>query len=250
MSSINISKIDSVFMSNTRKRVGKAIHKYELIKENDSVLIAVSGGKDSLFLLESLAMQRINIPFKYELKAIHIEVNDKPYEIDKSFLEELCNKYDIPLYYKSIEVGDLLESKKGPCFTCSWNRRKALFNAVKEYGCNKLALGHHMDDAIETLLLNMTHHGSISSIPPELEMFKGEFEIIRPLILLEEDKILKYSQLSSYPQELKLCPFENKGNRYKIKSIMSSLKKINKNAGVNLFRSMSKIDYEYLPQNN
>ena len=190
MSISNIPKVNSVFMSNTRKRVGKAIYEYELIKENDSVLIAVSGGKDSLFLLESLALQRKNIPFKFDLKAIHIEINDKPYEIDKLFLEKLCDKYNIPLYFKSIEVGDLSKSKKGPCFTCSWNRRKALFNAVKEYGCNKLALGHHMEDAIETLLLNMSHHGNISSIPPELEMFKGEFVIIRPLILLEEEKIL------------------------------------------------------------
>ena len=87
MSALNISKVDSVFMSNTRKRVGKAIHEYELIKENDSVLIAVSGGKDSLFLLEALAMQRRVMPFKFEIKAIHIEVEDTPYEIDKVFLK-------------------------------------------------------------------------------------------------------------------------------------------------------------------
>lgn len=249
MSTSNIPKVDSVFMSNTRKRVGKAIHEYELIKENDSVLIAVSGGKDSLFLLEALAMQRKVIPFKFEIKAIHIEVDDAPYEIDKVFLKKLCDRFNIPLYYKSIELGDLSESKKTPCFICSWNRRTELFKAVKEYGCNKLALGHHMDDALETLLMNMTYHGNISSMPAKLEMFKGVFEIIRPLILMDEVNILRYSELSNYPKEVKSCPFEEKGNRFKMKSVLKSLKAMNKNAGINIFRSMSKIDLEYLPQN-
>lgn len=247
MSKVNQYKLDRLFMSNTRKRVGKAIHKYELIKENDVVLIAVSGGKDSLFLLEALAMQRAVIPFDFKIKAIHIEVDETPYEIDKVFLGELCDKYDIPLSYKSIALGDMSESKKSPCFICSWNRRTELFKAVKEYGCNKLALGHHMDDALETLLMNMTHHGNISSMPAKLEMFKGEFDIIRPLILMEEKNILKYSQLSSYPQEVKSCPFEEKGSRYKMKRVLELLNNINTNARVNMFRSMSKIDIEYLP---
>ena len=243
----NKIKLDKVFMSNTRKRVGKAIHKYEMIKEGDSVMVAVSGGKDSLFLLEALAMQRKVIPFKFQIKAIHIEVDDTPYEIDKVFLEDMCHKFDIPLYYKSIALGDLSESKKSPCFICSWNRRTELFKAVKEYGCNKLALGHHMDDAIETLLLNMTYHGNISSMPAKLEMFKGEFDLIRPLILMEEVNVLKYAQLCNYPHELKSCPFEEKGNRFKMKSVLKSLNAMNENSGVNIFRSMSKIDLEYLP---
>jgi len=147
-----LSKQDKIFLSNTRKRVGKAVEKYKLIKESDNVLIAVSGGKDSLFLLESLAIQRKHFPIKFKLQALHIQVDDAPYKIDNPFLEELCKEYSIPLHYRNIELGDLSESKKSPCFVCSWNRRKILFETTKELKCNKLALGHHMDFTTEYVL--------------------------------------------------------------------------------------------------
>ncbi|MDA3893737.1 MAG: tRNA 2-thiocytidine biosynthesis TtcA family protein, partial [Salinivirgaceae bacterium] len=218
---VELTKKEKLFLQNTRKRVGKAVHKYELVKENDSILIAVSGGKDSLFLLETLAYIKKHQPFKFDLKVIHIHVNDAEYEIDKSYLENLCKDYEIPIHYKYINIGDLTASKKSPCFVCSWKRRLELFNAVEELGCNKLALGHHMDDAIETLLLNMTYHGNISSMPPELQMIKGKFKIIRPLLLTEEENIIKYASIRKFPDEIKLCPFEEKGNRYEIKKVIS-----------------------------
>lgn len=243
------NKQEELFLINTRKRVGKAVHMYELIKPDDNILIAVSGGKDSLFMLEALALLKIHIPFHFSLKAIHIEVDDAPYEIDKEFLESLCKQLDVPLYYRSMRLGDLNKSKKSPCFICSWKRRKELFNAVDELACNKIALGHHMDDAIETLLMNMANHANISAMPPQLEMFKGKFSIIRPLLLTEEKNILKYSELRQFPDEIQLCPFEEKGKRFEMKKLIQSFEKLNKNARINLYRSMSKIDLEYLPKN-
>ncbi|MCP4392804.1 MAG: hypothetical protein GY804_00795 [Alphaproteobacteria bacterium] len=123
-----------------------------------------------------------------------------------------------------------------------------MFEAIEELNCNKLALGHHMDDAIETLLLNMTYHANISSMPPSLAMFKGAFQIIRPLILVEEENIIKYSTLRQFPDEIELCPFEEKGNRMEMKKIVQQLGKLNKDARINLFRSMSNIDIDYLPE--
>lgn len=240
------TKKEEVFLSTTRKRVGKAVHKYKIIKDGDNVMVAVSGGKDSLFLLEALAMQRKHFPINFTLQAIHIDVTDKPYKIDRSFLDDMCRLYDIPLHIKQIETGDITATKKSPCFACSWQRRDALFRAMEEFSCNKLALGHHMDDAIETLLLNMTHHGNISAMPPTLEMFKGKFEIIRPLILVEEKNITKYTTLSGFPDEIELCPYEEKGNRFAMKKIIADLEKQSKNARINLLRSMSKIDHDYL----
>lgn len=243
-----LTKQEKLFLQNTRKRVGKAIHKYELLKENDAVLIAVSGGKDSMFLLESLALAKKHIPFNFTLKAVHIKVIDAEYEIDNKYLENLCNELEVPLTYYEIAIGNLTESKKSPCFICSWKRRHALFEAVEKLNCNKLALGHHMDDAIETLLLNMTYHGNISSMPPELQMFKGKFKIIRPLLMVEEQNISKYVNIRQFPDEIALCPFEEKGNRYEMKKVVEHLAQLNKTARINLFRSMTKIDYEYLPQ--
>lgn len=241
-------KQQDLFLSNTRKRVGKAVHMYQLIKPNDVILIAVSGGKDSLFLLEALALLKKHIPFHFSLKAVHIEVDDAPYEIDKVFLEGLCKDLDVTLHYRNMELGDLSKSKKSPCFICSWKRRKELFNAVEELECNKIALGHHMDDAIETLLMNMANHANISSMPPELEMFKGKFKIIRPLLLTEESNIVKYSELRGFPDEIELCPFEEKGKRWEMKQLIKSFEHLNKNARINLYRSMSKIDLDYLPK--
>lgn len=243
-----LTKQEKLFLQNTRKRVGKAIHKYELIKEGDSILIAVSGGKDSMFLLESLALTKKHLPFKFNLKAVHIQVDDAEYAIDNEYLENLCSELEVPLIYYNIKIGDLNKTKKSPCFICSWKRRHALFEAVDKLGCNKLALGHHMDDAIETLLLNMTYHGNISSMPAELQMFKGKFKIIRPLLLTEEHNIEKYTKLRAFPDEIQLCPFEEKGNRYEMKKVVSSLVSLNPNARINLLRSMSKIDFEYLPK--
>lgn len=243
-----LSKKEKLFLSNTRKRVGKAVEKYKLIKNDDNVLVAVSGGKDSLFLLEALAIQRKHFPINFKLQALHIVVDDAPYKIDIPFLEELCKQYDVSLHYRNIELGDLSASKKSPCFVCSWNRRKVLFETTKELGCNKLALGHHMDDAIETLLLNMTYHGNISSMPPTVSMFEGAFEIIRPLLLCEESNILKYAETRKFPDEIELCPFEEKGNRMEMKKLVQQMSELNKNARINLFRSMTNIDVEYLPE--
>lgn len=242
-----LKKEQELFLSNTRKRVGKAVHMYELIKPNDSILIAVSGGKDSLFMLEAMAILRKHIPFHFNLKAIHIQVDDAPYEIDKVFLESLCKQLDVPLYYRNMNLGDLTQSKKSPCFICSWKRRKILFNAVEELACNKIALGHHMDDAIETLLLNMVNHANISAMPPELVMFKGKFKIIRPLLLVEEKNIVKYAEIRHFPDEIQQCPFEEKGKRQEMKGLVASLEVINKQARINLYRSMTHIDLEYLP---
>lgn len=240
-------KSDQLFLANTRKRVGKAVHKYQLIKPGDCILIAVSGGKDSLFMLEALALLKKHVPFHFNLKAVHVEINDTPYEINKPFLQNLCKNLNVPLFIRDIALGVYGESKKSPCFICSWKRRKVLFKAVQELGCNKIALGHHMDDAIETLLLNMANHANISAMPPELEMFKGKFRIIRPLLLTEEKNIIQYAKIRAFPDEIAPCPFEEKGKRYEMKKIIVHFQRFNKNARINLFRSMSNIDMDYLP---
>ncbi len=243
----SLTKKEKVFLSNTRKRVGKAVHKYGLIEPGDRVLVAVSGGKDSLFLLDALGTQRKYFPFDFELMAIHVEVTDKPYAIDTDYLEYLCDLHDVELHYRQLATGDIEASGKSPCFLCSWQRRKVLFQAVEELAYPKLALGHHMDDAIETLLMNMTCHANISSLPPQLKMFEDKVTLIRPLLLTEERNITAYENIIGFPKELSNCPFEEVGNRYAVTKIIADLEKLNKNARVNLLRSMSNIDLDYLP---
>ena len=152
------------------------------------------------------------------------------------------------LYHlRAIEVDLTRDPKKTVCFVCAWHRRKELFRAVKELGCNRLALGHHMDDALETLFLNMTFNGSISSMPPKLAMFGGEFDIIRPLILLQEKEILKYARIRGFPVEKSHCPYGDTTRRADMKRLIGELTKMNGKAKRNLFAAMSNIHKEYLP---
>ena len=127
------------------KSAGKAINTYTMIRENDRVAVALSGGKDSLVMLETIAGRRKRLPVKYDVKAIHIHVKNIGYETDLNFLNSFCDKLNVPLHIIETEADLTREKNKSICFICSWLRRKELFDFVKRDGCNKLAFGHHMD---------------------------------------------------------------------------------------------------------
>lgn len=230
------------------KKTGKAINQYNLIKADDSVLVALSGGKDSLTLLETITLRLKHLPIKYDVAAMHITVENIPYEIDNDYMSDFCKSLGVPYYKKSINV-DISSIKDGsPCFLCSWYRRKELFKAMKEFKCNKLALGHHLDDAIETLIMNMIFEGSFSTMPPKVSMFDNEFDIIRPLFLIDEKDIDKYASIRGFKRERKTCPYKNKSTRNTIKSIVREFESISINARQNIFSSMSNIKTGYLPE--
>lgn len=237
------------YISNLNRKVGRTMIKQNLIHENDKILIALSGGKDSMILLDVLAERRRHFPFKLEIYAAHILIPTIGYKTDVNYLNNFCEERGINFILKEFEIELYKENKKSECFICSWNRRKALFQIAKELGCNKLAFGHHMDDAIETLLMNMMYHGSVSSLPFQLEMFKGEMQVIRPLLEISEEELIKYAQISGYKKELKSCPFENT-KRQEIKKIIEQLNGIHRIAKKNIFRSMDKVFYDYLPHWN
>jgi len=229
------------------KKVGHSLKKYELINPEDIIMIGVSGGKDSLFLLEALADRVRHLPFKVNLMACHIHVKEIGYKVDKAYLENLCKQYDIPYFYEEISVDLTKDPKKAPCFICSWHRRKRLFELTKELKCNKLALGHHLDDVLETLMMNMIYHGSISSMPATLKMFGGRMHLIRPLIELTNAEMLEIALEREYPKLKDQCPYGDDTKRSEVKSLISSMGNMNKHARKNVFRSMGNIFPEYLP---
>ena len=229
------------------KKVGYSLKKYELINPEDIIMIGVSGGKDSLFLLEALADRVRHLPFKVNLMACHIHVKEIGYKVDKAYLENLCKQYDIPYCYEEISVDLTKDPKKAPCFICSWHRRKRLFELTKELKCNKLALGHHLDDVLETLMMNMIYHGSISSMPATLKMFGGRMHLIRPLIELTNAEMLEIALEREYPKLKDQCPYGDDTKRSEVKSLISSMGNMNKHARKNVFRSMGNIFPEYLP---
>ncbi len=229
------------------KSLGRAIHRYSLIKDKDRVAVALSGGKDSLVMLETLANRRKRLPINYEVTAVHVHVKNIGYETDLNFINRFCDDLNVPLHVIETEADLEKYTGKAMCYICSSLRRKELFDYVKKEKCNKLAFGHHRDDVIETLLMNMISNSSISAMPPSLSMFDGEFDLIRPLILLSEDEIQEYARLRNYPQQVKRCPHGDDTRRAEAKRLLIEMVKIDKNARQNIYGSMSNVQSLYLP---
>jgi tRNA(Ile)-lysidine synthase TilS/MesJ len=227
--------------------VAKAIMDYNMIDDGESVLVAVSGGKDSLVMLETLAAFKNYGIVKYELEALHIQVTDVPYEIDTDFFTSHCEQVGIKPHIEFVEAGIEKRGKKSHCFVCSWNRRKTLFTYAEKNGFQKLALGHHLDDAIETLLINMAYHGNIASIPGKLSMFDGKLNVIRPLILTTNKDTSEFARIRKYPDLKEQCPYEDITKRTTARNLIEQLEEIHPKAKFNLFNSMNNIDEEYLP---
>jgi len=225
------------------KGMGKAIMDYKMITEGDKILVAVSGGKDSLTMLRVLNDRRAFVPIKYDLLAVHIDMD--PRQKPKALVEYL-KKSGVDYHIEKIDVFKGEKRKDINCFWCSWNRRKALFQAAERLGCTKVALGHHMDDIAETMLLNLFFQGEISAMNPKQELFKGKITIIRPLAYVEENQIRKFSKQLNFPHQKCACPNSVISNRTKVKKIIRDLEKINPDIKKNIFRSLKRIKKEYL----
>ena len=226
----------------------KAIQKYNLVEEGDKIAIAMSGGKDSLLLAK--LFQELK---KHPLKNFEIEF----ISMDPGF-----NKENLDLHYKNAEalgvpfnlepsnIFQIVEkiSKEYPCYMCARMRRGFLYNMAKERGCNKLALGHHFDDVIETSLLNMFYAGSIQTMLPKLQSdnFEG-LELIRPMYLIKEKDIKRIMQANNIETmdcgcEITVCRTSSK--RYEIKQMIESLRKTSPDIDKNIFRAMENVNVD------
>ena len=209
------------------KRFSKGLVEYGLIEDGDKILIGLSGGKDSLAL---------------------VDMKNIPYQSDLAYLREYVESWNIPFVLYETEFDASTDTRKSPCFLCSWNRRKALFTVAKEQGCNKIALGHHMDDILETLLMNITFQGAFSSMPPRLVMKKFDMTIIRPMCLVHESDLLELAQIRGYRKQVKNCPYEVQSHRSNMKDILHQLEEMNPEARYSLWGSMANVQEELLPK--
>lgn len=237
------------YINNTNKRIARTIRKHDLLTAGDKILIALSGGKDSMILLESLVECKKHLPFNIDLIATHVLIENIGYKTDLYYLEDFCKRIDVKFILKKFEIDLEKNNKKSTCFICSWNRRKALFNLTEELNCNKLAFGHHMDDALQTLFLNMIYHGSISSLPFKFSMFQGRIEVIRPLLEIAEEELIEYAKIKKYKSEIKQCKYENT-KRIDMKKLINSINEKHAVGKKNIFRSMDNIYSDYLPHWN
>ena len=262
---------EEIALAKLRNRLTKRFHKagadYGLSADGDHVLVGLSGGKDSLALVEFLGKRaQVYVP-RFKVTAVHVRVKERDYHSDLSYLEDFCARVRVPFVVRDTEIarkasslevkgdevirreGDEVKGKeKHPCFLCSWYRRKALFDVAQELGCNKIALGHHKDDLVETLLMNLIFQGSVATIPPLLQMDKMPIQMIRPLCLIEEKEIQEYAELSGYEKQVKLCPLEKVSNRAEVKRLLAQLEGLNPNVRDSIWGAMENIKSDYLPK--
>lgn len=244
---ITEEKQDKLFTRDFFRKVGKAIHDYNLIEAGDRILVGVSGGKDSLALLEVLAQRAKDPKQDYTIVAAHIDVANVEYEVDASYLQAFCDRLGVAFVHRRISVDMEKDPKKPACFVCSWHRRKMLFDIAKEYRCAKLALGHHRDDAVESLLMSMIFNGTMSSMPPRLEMFERTFTLIRPLIYVSNDETKRYAEMRQFKKQKKYCPYEKATNRDAVSKLIDQMTTLSPHARNNIFAAMQNVRKDYLP---
>ena len=226
--------------------MGKAIHRYGMIQEGDRILVGVSGGKDSLTLLTLLSERAKRVPIHYDLLAVHVDLGFPSSGADmlKEFFEAKKTAYHIEPT-RIAELANGPDNRENPCFLCSWERRKRVFSLAQQFGCNKVAFGHHKDDIIETLLLNIFYSAEISTMLPVQPMFNGKITLIRPLALLEERKIERFAKEMGLPCFPCKCPASGRSKRRRMKELIRTLEKENHRVKGNIFRSLSNIKWEY-----
>ena len=226
------------------KRVGRAIMDYQMLADGDKVAVAVSGGKDSLTLLRVLNDRRNFVPIKYEILAVHIDLG-YPRSYAK-VLEKYFKAIGVKYHIEKVDTLKKTQKKDINCFWCSWNRRKALFKVADRFGCAKVALGHHKDDIVETILLNLFFNGEISSMSPRQELFKGKIVIIRPLVYVEEEMIKRFAKAARFPEQTCVCPNSITSNRTRITRIIKELERVCPGIKTNIFRSIQRVKKDYL----
>ena len=229
------------------RAAGRAIHLYDMIGDGDHIAVGLSGGKDSLTLMWILHERLSRIPIRYSLHPIYIDLG---FDGDQArLIADYCNDMGYPLHFEQTDYGHRAHSEanlENPCFLCSRLRRKRLFELSDQMGCSKLALGHHMDDIIETLFLNMCYSGEISTMLPCQPFFKGKLTVIRPLALLDEQKIDRFARTHGIPEIQNRCPSSRTSKRSEIKTLLNTLYKTNKKIKGNIFRAMSRVKPDYL----
>lgn len=226
------------------KRTLKALDEYELIKENDSIAICISGGKDSFLLACVLKEVQKHSKYKFDIKYL---VMNPGY--DQEVLESIkanAKKMELDLNIFDSDIFSQIENQKSPCYLCARKRRGFLYNKALELGCNKIALGHHFNDVIETILLNMFYGGTYGSMLPKLKSDHYEgMELIRPLYLVKEVDILKWTKYNNLNFINCACSIANKNldsKRLEIKNLINDLIKIHEDIDINIFRSSENIN--------
>lgn len=205
-----------------------ACQQYDMIKDGDRIAVGVSGGKDSLALLAAMANLRIFYPAKFELVAITLDPRFGGEDADYSAVEELCKKLDVEYIIKRTQLAEVIfdiRKESNPCSLCARMRRGALHDAAKAAGCNKIALGHHLDDVAETFIMNLFNGGTLDCFMPVTYLSRKDIYMIRPMIFARESDCARVCRKENLPIVKSKCPADGTTERQEVKEFLSSLEK-------------------------
>ena len=229
-------------MTDVEQRLTKAFKKvmgrFSIIEDGDHILVGLSGGKDSLLLLELLAKRSRIIKPQFTVEAIHVRMANVHYETSTDYLSHFCENLGVRLHIVTTSFDETIPTHKPKCFLCSWHRRKQMFNLAQELGCNKIALGHHNDDIIHTALMNTIFQGHFSTMPVVLKMRKMPLTIIRPLCYCEEKDIKAYAEANAYEKQVTLCPYEHDSHRTSIRQLYDQIEKMAPEARYSIWNAL------------
>lgn len=228
----------------------KAVQEYELINENDKIMVCMSGGKDSFLLAK--CVQEIKRHGKINFDAVFVVMDPGYKKENRELIESNANKLNIPIQVFESDIFKVVDtiSFKSPCYMCAKMRRGYLYSKAQELGCNKIALGHHLDDVIETTLLSMFYGAELKTMMPKLhsDNFEG-LELIRPLYLIKERDIISWKNNNNLTFINCACRFtekneliENSSKRREIKELINNLRKVNPDIDHNIFKSLDNVN--------
>lgn len=206
----------------------KAIHEFDLIEDGDKVAIGVSGGKDSLILLEGLSRIKTFLPINLDIIAITLDLQFDNTPSDYSSIQAICDKYKIPYIVQTTNIADVvfnIKKEPHPCSLCARMRRGALHDAAKKNNCNKIAFGHHFDDAVETFIMNLFNEGRIDCFSPKTYLSRKDITLIRPLVFASEQEIIRVANKLDLKIVKNKCPVDGKTNRQATKEFLAEKEK-------------------------
>lgn len=225
----------------------KAVQDFDLIQNGDKIAVGVSGGKDSLVLLNGLVLLRRFIGIDYDVVAVTMDPCFNGVENDYSAVQKLCDGLGVEYILERTNIGEVvfnIRKETHPCSLCAKMRRGALHEAAKQNGCNKLALGHNMDDAIETFMMNLFVEGRIGVYAPKSYLSRRDLTVIRPLGLAPEKEVRAAARRSELPIVKSKCPADGHTKREEMKNILKEQEKIDNGIKDRIFGAMRRFDLD------
>ena len=232
-------------MKKTLGCIRRADSDFHLIEDGDHIAVGVSGGKDSLLLLNALSLYRRFSHKNFMVTAVTVTLGLEPFDL--SGISELCKELDIPYVVKETQIGEIIfeyRREKNPCALCAKMRRAVLAKACQELGCGKLALGHHREDVLETLLMSLFYEGRFHTFHPKTLMSRTGITVIRPLVYLPESHVKHMLKTLSLPVVSSPCPVNGETKREEMKELIRRLKTVYPDAPERMLHALRQDHYD------